>query len=89
MKLHPDTQGCALSAIRLIEEPKTAIGDVVDVDDDLELCTVLSAAVWTSHIVISQLSRHTGFSRDAIIATLREEAISAFTHPNPEGDAAA
>jgi hypothetical protein len=49
MQLHPDRQGCALAAIRLIEEPTTPLGAVIDMDDDtkldLEMCTVISAAV--------------------------------------------
>lgn len=84
MKLHSDRQGCALSAITLIENHNTRLGDVVDMDSDIEVATVLSAAVWCGHILAAQLAHHTGLDRSQIIAALRQSVAEAFTNPKGE-----
>ncbi len=84
MELHADTQGCALSALSLIEKPDTPLGAVVDVDSDLELCTVLSAAVWVAGRLIDQLTLYSGIDRETIYSTLRTEIAGAFTNRQGE-----
>jgi hypothetical protein len=91
MKLHHDRQGCALAALRLVDDPTTPLGAVIDFDDetkyDLEMATVLSAAVWVGTVLVSQVSLLTGLPRDEVIATLRTEVLDVFTNPH-QGDAA-